>query len=140
VAQGNGHLGPQLKPADNHCSDPLIKAPASPEAQAATPRCSIVATRTQLWGDAATMPNLASTLQSMVGRPVVDKTGLRGRFDIRLKWASMQLSADGPTDADSPDSESLFTALREQVGLKLIPQKETFDVLVVDHIARPTPD
>jgi uncharacterized protein (TIGR03435 family) len=77
---------------------------------------------------------LVTTLSSTpdVGRLVVDKTGLTGRYDMHMKWtpSSQQESADsGP---------SVFTALEEQLGLKLVSTKAPVDVLVVDHIERPS--
>jgi uncharacterized protein (TIGR03435 family) len=77
---------------------------------------------------------LASALSSSddVSRIVVDKTGLTGRYDMRLRWtpASKQESADsGP---------SIFTALEEQLGLKLVPAKGPVDTVVIDHVERPS--
>ncbi len=71
-------------------------------------------------------------LSNFTGRVVVDKTGLTGWYDIDLKWTpdeDLAAGASGPT---------LFTALEEQLGLKLISDKAPVDVLVVDHIERPT--
>ena len=68
-------------------------------------------------------------LQSLTGRPVVDRTGLTGTFDIDLKWSTS--GDDGP---------SIFTALQEQIGLRLEPSKGPFEVVVIDKVARPTPD
>jgi uncharacterized protein (TIGR03435 family) len=70
-----------------------------------------------------------------VGRPVVDHTGLGDqRFDYELRWAPMRRSG---ADTSSP-GPSIFTALQEQLGLKLVPQEGSLDVLVVDSIARPS--
>jgi len=67
-----------------------------------------------------------------IGRTVVDKTGLTGNYEIDLKWTS-----DEPQGAPN-DGPSLFTAMEEQLGLKLVPAKATVDVLVVDRAERPT--
>jgi uncharacterized protein (TIGR03435 family) len=66
------------------------------------------------------------------GRTVVDKTGLTGNYDIDLKWT--------PDDQQgTPDAgPSLFTALEEQLGLKLVPAKGPVDKLVVDHVEKPS--
>jgi len=70
-------------------------------------------------------------LESRVGRVVVDKTGLEGGYDFTLEWA--------PDGADASDPRpSIFTALEEQLGLKLEPSRGPVDVIVVDHIERPT--
>jgi uncharacterized protein (TIGR03435 family) len=77
---------------------------------------------------------LAYCLTQLAGRKVVDKTGLMGNYDIDLKWApdDQQISLDtGPT---------LFTALQEQLGLKLEPAKAPVEVLVIDHIEKPSPN
>jgi bla regulator protein blaR1 len=67
------------------------------------------------------------------GRVVTDKTGLSGAYDFLLKWTPMEA-------ASSPDAEgaSLFTAIEEQLGLKLVPTKGPGQVLVIDHIERPS--
>jgi len=71
-------------------------------------------------------------LSDNLSRTVVDKTGLTGNFDIDLKWT--------PDDQQgTPDAgPTLFTALEEQLGLKLVPAKGPVDTFVVDHVERPT--
>lgn len=90
------------------------------------------------WGhdhiDVRTGPvgSLVFALSDLLSRNVVDKTGLRGNYDIDLKWTpdDQQGTADaGPT---------LFTALEEQLGLKLVAAKGPVDILVVDHVERPS--
>jgi uncharacterized protein (TIGR03435 family) len=65
----------------------------------------------------------------MLDRPVLDRTGIAGEFDITLEWAFDQGADNGP---------SIATALQEQLGLKLEAQKGAVDVLVVDHVERPS--
>jgi uncharacterized protein (TIGR03435 family) len=87
-------------------------------------------------GKSVPIKNLIDALESVPdigGRVVVDKTGLSGRYDVALKWT--------PLDAKpSPDADGapLFTAIQEQLGLKLVPSKEPGQVLVIDHIERPS--
>jgi uncharacterized protein (TIGR03435 family) len=77
----------------------------------------------------------------MDGRIVVDKTGLTGRYDYSLHWAPQRLTAsNGTAAADVPDGPSLFTALREQLGLKLESQKADVEIVVVDHVEAPSPN
>lgn len=78
------------------------------------------------WG--LTMERLAHVLVTPVGQPVVDKTGLTGRYDIDLKYRD---SAD-----DDRPLPSVFTAVQEQLGLKLVPAKLQLDYLVIDHTER----
>ncbi len=84
------------------------------------------------------MREISGTLQAMLGKPVVDRTGLAGRYDVDLHWASMDLRAEG--GGDTSDGPSLFTAVGEQLGLKLVPHKEPFEVMVVDAIKLPSLD
>ena len=81
--------------------------------------------------------DLASQLSRQLGSVVVDKTGLGGNYDFKLNWTS-----DAGQKPDAPASEastaSLLTALQEQLGLKLEPQKAPMEVLVIDHVERPT--
>ena len=66
-------------------------------------------------------------------RPVVDRTGLSGRWDLMLRWTADEQKA--PTDGTAPPS--LFTAIQEQMGLKLEAVKAPIDVLVIDKVERP---
>jgi uncharacterized protein (TIGR03435 family) len=79
------------------------------------------------------MAELALILQFHVGRPIVDQTGLAGRYDFQLKWTTDETRA---TAADAPPG--LFTAMQEQLGLKLEPVKAMAEVLVVDGAERPS--
>ena len=80
---------------------------------------------------------LAVNLTNMVGRPVVDRTGLTGRYDYRLKYAPEQLNAGDKPETDE-SGPSIFTALQEQLGLKLEPTKGPIDVVVIDRVERPS--
>ena len=70
------------------------------------------------------------------GRPVVDQTGLKGAFDFTLKWTPDQLAASAA--AAGGDEPSFFTAIREQLGLMLVPSKAPTEVIVIDHIEQPS--
>lgn len=78
--------------------------------------------------------SLAFSLSDMVGREVVDKTGLTGKYDIDLRWTPYD--QQGTPDA----GPTLFTALEEQLGLKLVPAKGSVDTIVVDHVEKPSPN
>jgi uncharacterized protein (TIGR03435 family) len=84
------------------------------------------------------MPRLASLLAPRVGRVVVDATALSDAFDIELDWMPDQPQA--VNDGQANDAPSLFTALQEQLGLRLESTRGPVDVLVVDHAERPTAD
>jgi uncharacterized protein (TIGR03435 family) len=83
-----------------------------------------------------TLSDLARALQGVVRRPVFDKTGMNGRFDLFLDFDTY--TATGRTPPPDFDRPSLAQALRGEFGLHLEPQKATFPVLVIDSIERPT--
>lgn len=70
---------------------------------------------------------LASMLIRPIGRPVINKTGLTGKYNIKLRYASPN------TDSALP---SIYTALQEQLGLKLEPQQVLVSMFVIDHVDR----
>ncbi len=82
-------------------------------------------------GQKAPLSMLAGQLAKTLGRPVVDETGLEGGFDFTLEWTP----EDTPTDlAQEP---SIFTAIQEQLGLRLAARKEQTEVIVIDHVEKP---
>jgi uncharacterized protein (TIGR03435 family) len=93
---------------------------------------------------------LARTLTGQLGSTVIDKTGLTGKYDFTLQWtpdvsqaplmAGAGPGAQGPGAAAPADSSgpSIFTALEEQLGLKLESQKGPVDILVIDHVEEPS--
>jgi uncharacterized protein (TIGR03435 family) len=83
------------------------------------------------------MGELAHNLQGALDRPVVDETGLKEKYDFTLKW----LRQDAPVSADADSNLSpLFTAIQEQLGLKVEPSKGEVDVLVIEKVAEPSKD
>jgi uncharacterized protein (TIGR03435 family) len=97
-----------------------------------------------------TMAEFAINMQSYVlDRPVVDHTGLTGRYDFNLDWtpddaqfAQLRKASGSPPPApnDSSPWPSLFTAIQEQIGLKLAAVKIPTDVIVIDHVEKPSPN
>jgi uncharacterized protein (TIGR03435 family) len=86
------------------------------------------------WGIYGTMEDLANKLSGPAGGVVIDKTGLGTKtFLYGLKWTS---DSQNGIAAGAP---SIFTALEEQLGLKLVPATDQVEVLVIDHIEKPTP-
>jgi uncharacterized protein (TIGR03435 family) len=79
------------------------------------------------------------TSLSLTDRMVLDRTGLSGRWNVDLHWSPALPNSAVPVDPAS-DGPSLFAAVQEQLGLKLEPRTEPMEVLVVDHIERPTPN
>jgi len=89
---------------------------------------------TKRLGLGAPMEGLTSTLSAWLHRPVIDKTGLTGKYDFELQWTASEGAESGPA-ANWP---SLFTAVREQLGLKLVPGKGLVPFLVIDHVEMPS--
>jgi uncharacterized protein (TIGR03435 family) len=89
--------------------------------------------------NAMPLSRLADMLSPRVERPVQDRTGLAGNFDLDLQWRP-EPDKEEPLDASLPDSlpTSIFTALQEQLGLKLESTKGPVDALVIDHVEHPT--
>jgi uncharacterized protein (TIGR03435 family) len=81
------------------------------------------------------MPDLILTLLFYTDRPVVDQTGIKGRYDFKLQWTTNEAQTSAP---DAPPG--LFTAIQEQLGLKLEPVKAPTDVLVIDAVQKPGPN
>jgi uncharacterized protein (TIGR03435 family) len=86
----------------------------------------------RLEGKAVSIQSLVLSLSNPVGRLIIDKTGLTGKYEINLTWAWN----DQPGSANA--GPSLFSALQDQLGLKLEPAKAPVDVVVVDHLERPS--
>jgi uncharacterized protein (TIGR03435 family) len=85
--------------------------------------------------------NLSRNYNSLLGRNVLDATGLTGAFDLHLKWTIDPLTASSGPDTEPPPElagPSILTALRDQLGLKLESAKGPVEVLVIDHIEKPS--
>ncbi len=93
--------------------------------------------KTDLDATGITMAELSARLSSEVGRTVTDKTGLAGLYDVRLSWTSAMAASQ---DIDAGSAPTLFTALEEQVGLKLVPARGPVQVLVIDSVQKPSED
>ena len=90
-------------------------------------------TRGKLTAQDIPMMSLAKSLAGQVHRTVIDKTGLTGNFDLALQWSN-----DESTEAGAESDPTIFTAVQEQLGLKLQPAKGPVETLVVDHAAMPS--
>ena len=134
LARRDGRLGPRLRRAETECAPPDSR-PQAQSPQAPERRCGFRLGNGALSGQGATMARLAGEL-SFVGRQVVDRTGLAGSFDVDLEW-----TPDSPGAAPSPDAgASIFTAIQEQLGLKLEPSTAPLEVIVIDSAERPAED
>jgi uncharacterized protein (TIGR03435 family) len=87
---------------------------------------------------ATSVEDLSNNLSGRVGRIIVDKTGLgEKKFDFDLSWTPDDRRAADNAAGAGP---SIFTALEEQLGLKLVPSKGPVEVIVIDHIEKPSPN
>lgn len=130
--------GAQLRQFDGDCA---TEAAVAPNATGAACGGFKFLERGHLVARAVTVRMLVSMLASMpdVGRIVQDRTGLSGDFDLELSWtpaAARREQSDGSQSA----APSLFTALDEQLGLKLEPSRGPVEVLVIDSVERPAPN
>jgi uncharacterized protein (TIGR03435 family) len=125
--------GPKFKPSPPPTIDP--------DNPTANKRPSGTWIRNQdLTATAITMDGFADTLANQLNRTVIDKTGLTGEYDLSLKWTPDPL-LNNPDDNGAADHPpNLFTALQEQLGLKLDASKGPVETLVVDHAEQPTPN
>lgn len=115
---------------------PNLRSSICTEADAGKPPCVARFGRGSITAGGFSMAWLAINLRGGAGRPVVDRTGLTGGYDFTLDYSFGPPSLDGAPDG----SPSLFTALEEQLGLKLEPAQAPLPVVVVEWIERPLPD
>jgi uncharacterized protein (TIGR03435 family) len=141
LARSDRKLGSQLKPSTLDCSVPppdFPPTPPTPPSEWAN-RCGVVSGLTSVLSGGTTMDEFAGRLA--VGARVYNRTGLEGRYAVQLNFRVDQTRFPLPKDhplQSSNDLPDIFTAVQEQLGLKLVPQKTQEPVFVVDHIERPS--
>ena len=151
LARADGKLGPELTKSENNCEAFMAARQKEAEAAARTgapppasqgfdstspPPCLFASLPNGIKGE-LTLGNLAGLLRNNTGRVVVNKTGLNGYYRVNLTFAFVPIqgvAVPPPTD----DPPSVFTAVREQLGLRLEPSRTERDVLVIDRLERPT--
>ncbi len=89
-------------------------------------------------GSAVPVRTLANQLAYAVNRTVTDKTGLTGKYDIDLKWTPEERLATVADNGSDDQPGSIFTAVREQLGLRLVSTRGPVETLVVDHVEKPS--
>lgn len=156
LARTDGKLGPSLAKSTTDCAamaaargrggvPPAL--PPGPLAPGQRPMCGIMIGPGKMGGGGFPLSQLANTLGQMVQRTVVDRTGLTGIYDFDLTWTPDQVqqgTGGGPPLINGapidPNGPSIYTAVQEQLGLKLDSQRGPVDVVVIDSVAQPTPD
>jgi uncharacterized protein (TIGR03435 family) len=148
AVRNDGTMGPQLRRSDVDCVAVLraMRDGQRPEVQPGRgPPCSVGHSNGRIVGNAITIERFADVLSTWVDRKVLDQTGLDGNFDVQLEWQPAPGEYSGRGGADDSlrpqgDGVSIFTALQEQLGLRLRATTGPVGVLVIDRAERPTPD
>lgn len=142
IARSDGQLGPRMRRSGDEC-DRAAKERASAAGQPLPqPRDGFCGTRANngvVSMRGVPLANFVRNMGGMTGRFVIDKTGLTGPFDLDLQWTPDRPSA-GPATSSPADGASLFAAVQEQLGLKLVAVRGPVEVLVLDSAERPTED
>ena len=121
-------------------SPPPPADPDHPTPNGQLGRGGVMINNNDLTANAVPLSMFSEVLSGQLNHTVIDKTGLTGDYDLKLKWTPDEDSnkaADNGTGDRSPD---LLTALQEQLGLKLVPAKGPVTTLVVDHAEQPSPN
>jgi uncharacterized protein (TIGR03435 family) len=138
VDRADGRLGPRLKRSDLDCTDATQNRSTEPDG---TLKCGIRGRAGSATGK-HTMGVLARFFTNLVPdrRMVSDRTGLAGTYEFQIDWAPEVLPASGDAPVPTPafDAVSIFTAVREQLGLRLEPDRQQVEVLIVDRAEPPT--
>jgi uncharacterized protein (TIGR03435 family) len=143
LARRDGKLGPGIHAANLDCEAIGAKPLDSGTAQADYAGCTPQMGLTRLKAPGFRMSSLAGGLMRILDRTVIDKTGLTGTFDVELSWTPgpTMVPNGAPAPPNLPSGgPSIFTALEEQLGLKLVSDRGPVDVLVIDRINHPKPD
>jgi uncharacterized protein (TIGR03435 family) len=144
LARPDGRLGPGIRPSNLDCEaiqaarQAGSKEPFPPTSNGA-PACGMSmrgAVGMEVLLGAQPISRLANSMSGAAGRVVLDKTGLKGNYDITLTYSDQPRPDGPPPPPDAPPN--IFTALQEQLGLKLDPDRAPLKVLVIDRIERPS--
>jgi bla regulator protein blaR1 len=149
IARKDGMVGPSLvKSKQGGCVERIPGNPPPPRpdpAKPATRWCGLLMMRPRkLSGAAVPIVVLAEQVSLRLGRTVIDMTGLKGNYDIDLEWTSDEAAvpflegSSDPVPPPDPQGQTILTALNEQLGLKIESRRAPVDVIVIDHIQRPS--
>lgn len=156
-ARGDGRLGEKLRPSSADCAAIFAKRARSaqpaqgPLMAGDRPTCGMVIAPWSIRMGGSPLSQLATVLSRVTNRLVIDRTGLTDTYDIDLQWTpqGIRTSAPAPGDAPAPqvpappldpNGAPLETAIQEQLGLKLDPERASVPVLVIERAEPPRPD
>jgi uncharacterized protein (TIGR03435 family) len=125
VARDDRRLGAQLVPVEIDC---------------ATAPCNAFVTTASFRATGTLLNGFVQQLELILHAPIVDRTALTGRFNINVRWSPPGGPAADPRDASVEQRAAIFSALPEQLGLRLQSVRGPVEVVVIDSLARPTPD
>jgi len=128
-ARRDGRLGPRLRRSTIDCA-----AAATTDRVNAPPACSLHIDGGRMTSKGVLIGDLVRNLGTVAGRVVIDQTGLKDRYELTLEYSPTL--TPGPTDP----RPSVFTAVREQLGLQLVADRAPLRTLVIERIERPSPD
>lgn len=154
VLAKRGVTGPNLRPHDEGTPCPLAGPRETKSAQnrdtVFPPICDVFMLRPSADGQRilgsrnATIEMIAESLPSVndLGRPVMDRTGLAGRYDFTLQWAPETKDSSAPGTGTQSDAQgpTFFEALKDKLGVKLKPTKALIEVPIVSHVQWPSPN
>jgi uncharacterized protein (TIGR03435 family) len=142
-ARADHAFGPQLHTSSVDCVALMTAAVAR---GGGPPRdgkvlCGMRVNNGRIEMNAEMLTNFVRNLSPIAGRSIIDKTGLTGTFDVELTWTPDPTAGNAPGAAPpANDGPSLFTAMQEQLGLKLDAQRGPVEVMVIDSAERPVED
>ena len=153
MARSDRRPGEKLRPSSTDCAtifaDRARSGQPGPLITGDRPTCGMVISPWSIRIGGGPLSQLTMVLTGMTNRFVVDRTGLTGNYDVDLQWTPQGMRIGRPGDAPGPavpapppdtNGATLETAIQEQLGLKLDPQRGPVPVLVIDHVDQPTPD
>ena len=137
MARDDGRFGPRLRTSATDCeAAEAAGKPVPPAAPGARGACAMEVGG-EIVGRGQRLSALAARLSLFTGRPVVDNTGLSGGFDFDLRFPELDTPADARGGDPGVNGGGVFTALEEQLGLKLVPTSGSLEFIVVDAVERP---
>ena len=143
IAQKDGRVEKALRPVD--CTASRTES-TTVMGKVVVPVCSALTMRQAGTGmvtylsAGVNLNELANTLSLRVGRPVINQTGLAGEFQFEVSWLHDLQAGPAAAPAAANDGPSLFTALQEQLGLKMESSRGPVEMLVIESVERPTPN
>jgi uncharacterized protein (TIGR03435 family) len=138
MSRNDRALGPRLQVSRIDCGA-MRRGPLRPPADSEI-TCGARVQNGSFRATGIEMPALANSLSRQVGRPVVDRTGLAGAFDVNLEWTPDPDWTIAVNPDNHPENPSMLSAMQEQLALRLEPRQDTVTVLVIDRVEPPQSD